>query len=101
MSGIKEVCDTFIDALEKVPEEFAKEFKTRVEDRTPVRTGTLKRGWNIEPTSTGVSIVNDVEYSSFVEYGTYKMEGRFMMTSTMLEADQILEIAVQRAGLTK
>jgi hypothetical protein len=50
-----------------------------VRDRTPVRTGNLRSQWMED----GDSIFNDVGYAPHVEYGTRRMEGRFMLTSSI------------------
>ena len=44
---------------------------------TPVRTGDLQRGWMLEA-MTG-DIINTMYYAGFVEVGTVKMAGRFMV----------------------
>lgn len=46
-------------------------------------------------------IFNDVRYASFVEYGTPKMEPRGMLRVTIMEAEQIAEVAAEKAGLKK
>jgi hypothetical protein len=47
---------------------------------TPVRTGRLKRGWAYKNTDT---IYNETPYTRYVEEGTYKMEGYFMVRDTL------------------
>ncbi len=49
--------------------------------RTPERTGDLKRGWMLE-SMTG-DIVNMVLYTPFVEFGTVKMAGSFMVFQSL------------------
>ena len=44
---------------------------------TPVRTGDLQSGFILE--SVTGDIINAVHYAGFVEYGTVKMAGRFMV----------------------
>ena len=55
--------------------------------RTPVRGGTLRRGWTasvdgLSITSAGgtytIEIVNPVEYASYVEYGHRQTPGRYV-----------------------
>jgi len=48
-----------------------------IRGRTPVRTGDLQRGFVLEP-ETG-DIINPVFYAAWVEFGTTKMWGHFMV----------------------
>ncbi len=48
---------------------------------TPVRTGDLQRGWMLEA-MTG-DIINLVHYTPFVEFGTVKMAGSFMVLQSL------------------
>lgn len=79
--------------------EFAMEFKSRVEQRTPVRTGALKGGWHIELKSTEMELSNTQEYMPYVEFGTPSFGPRAMVRTTLLESDQIIEVAKERAGI--
>lgn len=45
------------------------------------RTGDLQRGWMLEA-MTG-DIVNNVHYAAFVEFGTMKMAGHFMVVQSL------------------
>lgn len=85
--------------LVKFKREFASETAKRVEDRTPVVTGALKAGWLTSITQTGFNISNIREYAAYVEYGTPDMAPRAMLRTTLLEADQIAQVAKERAGL--
>ena len=62
-----------------------------IKKRTPVRTGTLRRGWELIHQRVGGVIQsiarNEVEYVGFVEYGTSKMEGAHMVESVLWELD--------------
>lgn len=86
-------------ALDGFAEEFADIFMGRVVRRTPVRTGALRNGWTSEVTDNSITVSNDVEYAAHVEYGTYKMEPRRMLTTTIMEAEDIAEQAARKAGL--
>lgn len=77
--------------------EWALEFKARVEEKTPVRTGALKAGYGITRRQTGFDFWNIEEYFKHVEQGTLTMAPRRMVGRTLLEADQITEIAIERA----
>lgn len=56
---------------------------------TPVDTGRLKTSWQAGPDhveeehGTAVEGGTNVEYAAFVEYGTHKMAGRFMLTKAV------------------
>lgn len=86
-------------ALDGFAEEFADIFMGRVRRRTPVRTGALRDGWTSEVTENSITIENNVEYAAHVEYGTYKMEPRRMLTSTLMEAEDIAAEAARKVGL--
>jgi hypothetical protein len=80
---------------------FIEEFLIRVMHRTPVITGTLQAGWEGKVVSDGYEISNNVEYASYVEYGTEKMAPRAMLQTTLAETESILEEAAKKAGLKK
>lgn len=97
-----EIDRMFIDLdtrLVKFKQEFAMEFQSRVEERTPVLTGALKKGWLTKLTQTGFTISNIQPYASYVENGTEKMAPRAMIATTLVEKDQIAKIAKEKAGL--
>lgn len=79
--------------------EFAKEFVMRVKQKTPVITGKLRDGWLSEVKKDVIEVSNTVDYAPFVEFGTHKMSPRGMLRSTVEEADQVAEVARQKAGL--
>lgn len=97
MSGIKEKVLGFKTRLRYFREEFGKEFMVRVMERTPVRTGLLQASWDFRLVDSNVEIRNNVEYASYVERGSERMEGRFMLATTAEEAEQIAEVAIERA----
>lgn len=89
--------------------ETAKVLFDKVKQKTPVKTGRLKRNWKIkgERTSNGyMSVVyNQTYYAPFVEYGhivhTKKgdkwVEGRYMLTKAQKETlDLYTKIATKR-----
>lgn len=76
--------------------EFANEFTERVQVKTPVRSGTLKNGWQQTMTNAGYELHNYVEYATYVEFGTTKMQPTGMVATTALEAQDITELAVKR-----
>ena len=97
MSAVRELL-TVVGDFKK---EFKDEFIQRVKRRTPVSNhpltaGTLQRGWDGEVLSDAIEITNEVEYASFVEYGTRHMSPRRMLGLTILEADLIADIAARK-----
>lgn len=54
-----------------------------VRGRTPVDTGNLKANWRFENAPQGIRFINDAPYAGFVELGTSKMAGRFMLSSSL------------------
>ena len=55
--------------------------------KTPVRSGALRDGFIIDVEG---AIVNNVDYASFVEFGTVNMAGRFMVTQSLPEIGERL-----------
>jgi hypothetical protein len=50
---------------------------------TPVRTGDLRKGWASRETGKWEWTVDDeVEYAGFVEYGTSRFAGRYMLNTS-------------------
>jgi prolyl oligopeptidase PreP (S9A serine peptidase family) len=94
----------FIDLktrLRKFKTEFAIEFKTRIEDKTPVRSGDLKAGYFIQQKQEGFEISNTKDYFQHVNNGTPTQRPQRMLERTMQEANSIAEIAANKAGLNK
>ena len=60
---------------------------------TPVKTGRLKAGWQNDNRS---AIYNEVPYTKYVEEGTYKMEGYFMVRDTLPKIEDYFGEMVQR-----
>ena len=66
------------DICEACAKEIAARLLAKVIKRTPVQTGTLRRGWNgnvqnMKVKKTGdlytIEVINPVEYAEYVEYG--------------------------------
>ncbi len=53
--------------------------------RSRVDTGEMRDGWHLEGTRYGVSIVNEVNHTSFNEYGTSRMSAQPMLRPSMAE----------------
>lgn len=63
--------------------ELAGKFFALVVPRTPAKSGTLRKGWAIQPVTSSAStyeveVKNDTDYASYVEYGHRQTPGRFV-----------------------
>jgi hypothetical protein len=85
--------------LRKFKREWASEAVTRIQQRTPVRTGDLQGGWGVTMKTTGFEIYNTKDYAAYVEYGTPKMAPVGMVRTTLLEKDDITKVAKERSGI--
>ena len=85
--------------LRRFKEEFGVELLERTRARTPVKSGALKGGWGFTNKKTSIEIYNTQEYAAYVEFGTDKMAPRAMLRTSLLEADQIIEVAKEKAGI--
>lgn len=83
--------------LRRFKEEFGMELMERVKQKTPVRTGALRDGWGFEQKRESISVYNTQEYAGYVEYGTEKMAPRAMLRTTLLEKEQIAQVAKERS----
>ncbi|MGH6646215.1 HK97 gp10 family phage protein [Aquabacterium sp.] len=79
--------------LDKLPQAFGDEFLKAVKQKTPVESGTLQQGWNLDVEGPVIEVSNEVPYAHFVEDGTEKMAPVGMLKATILEAPQILDRA--------
>ena len=62
----REIGERSKDVISKVSEEALDNIK----ENTPVDTGNLVNGWQMEVTGSSVLIYNNVPYATHVEYGT-------------------------------
>lgn len=99
MSLIDTKIDEIIAKLGKFEEEFAKEFVNRVKIKTPVLSGKLQDGWDYTINTGSIDISNSEDYAKYVEFGTVKQPPKAMVQTTMLEVDQIAEIAKEKAHI--
>lgn len=83
--------------LRNFKKEWALEFLERVRARTPVLTGALKDGWGFNMKQQSIDIWNTQDYAGYVEYGTEKMAPRAMLRTTLLESEQIAQVAKERS----
>ena len=79
--------------------QWADEAQRRIVNRTPVDTGALKADWKSVIAPGTIEINNTKEYASYVEMGTPHMRPQPMVRTTALEADQISQVAKDKAGL--
>lgn len=91
--------DRFIESCTK---NLAQEVMNSTVRRTPVRRGTLRKGWKIEnPRGRGaeftLDVANHVEYAPYVEYGHRTkggkgwVRGRYMLTKSLLNVAGVTE----------
>jgi hypothetical protein len=94
-----------IKKMGQLKKAFANEMLKRVKDRTPVRTGILQESWSVEVKKDSIDMKNDATneegefYVPFVEFGTAHMAGAFMLSTTILESQDILTVAKKNVGL--
>ena len=78
--------------LEGWMEDVLKDAVSTIERRTPRLSGTLADSFQLNKTDdNNYSIENDVEYFPYVEFGTSKMAGRYMVRTTIEELPAIAE----------
>ena len=88
-SVFESITKQIAEADDNFKKEFADEFEKRVKRRTPVDTGTLRRGWKVKVTSNSIDVKNDVPYAGYVEDGTEHMAGAHMLKTTVSETAAI------------
>lgn len=98
--------------------DIANEIIANTQMRTPVDSGRLRQNWRLgevlqDDNTVIVEIINNTEYASHVEYGHRqnvgqyvpaigkrlvqpKVEGKFMFTKSMNEADRDMEARVKK-----
>lgn len=80
------------NALRKAREASIEFGLKQIRSWTPVKTGRLKRGW----TSQGDTILNEVPYTIYVEEGTRKMEGYFMVRDSLPRIEEHYTDLIQK-----
>jgi len=78
---------------------FQNDFLDRWNRRTPVRTGVLQAGNEVEVTDTQFEFHNDIPYFPFVENGTPVMAPVGMLKATTFEAPAIWAEAARKAKI--
>ena len=69
--------------LKNLEDKSAADGEEIVKSYTPVRTGRLQKAWKIVDSMNGPIISNDVPYGIYVNNGTEKFQGRFMIEKTI------------------
>ena len=96
--------DAFYEAAVK---ELAARLLALVKKRTPVISGTLRRGWTVgelKKSESGyeIEVIDPIEYASYVEFGHRTrggkgwVPGRFMMTVSASELEGMAHEILQR-----
>lgn len=85
--------DVDFDAL---IENVLKEAMNRIERRTPVRSGALQAGWELEKSKGSYQITNKQDYAIYVEEGTATTPPVGMVRTTMEELQQITDDEVSK-----
>ena len=80
----------------KVVEDVTAEIKARVERRTPVDTGRAQSSWETSVTGHSARIFNETPYIGFLETGTSKMPGVYMVQTTLEEVPDIIHEAIEK-----
>lgn len=84
-----------ISNLNKVEARFQQLFLEAVQAKTPVVTGKLRDGFQLE----NGTLVNYVHYAGYVEFGTSYTRPVGMVSTTILEAPQLFQQAVEESDL--
>lgn len=79
--------------VEDTKQEFAKEFKSRWDRRTPVDTGTLQRGNSVVIAEKQMEFSNPVHYFPYIEDGTETHRPVGMLKTTVVESQAIWDEA--------
>jgi hypothetical protein len=77
--------------IQGLVEHVGKEIQSRVSNRTPVRTGTARDGWDLTVSPATVRINNSVPYIGILENGTSTHKANNMVRTTMEEVPSIIE----------
>lgn len=77
--------------------EFGMEVLERTRARTPVVTGEMKAGWGFTEKATELEFWNVSDHSAYVEFGTPTQAPQAPLRRTLLEANEITQIAAERA----
>lgn len=95
----EQVAKEFEQKIQLFKKYLIEEFERRVKDKTPVRSGAARDGYYVEDTGDGFELKNHMDYVQYLELGTEHMRPFAMVQTTMMEEDEIIRIAKEKAGL--
>lgn len=81
-----EIADQVGEANEELVQKVIQQMFDEIVSKTPVRTGTLRDGWEIGTDQ----IFNDVSYAGFIERGTPYISPVGMVETTIANIDNII-----------
>lgn len=105
---LQRLSDGDMDAFcHRTANELAARLLRKVRERTPVDTGTLRRGWDVgEIRKNGdtyeIEVINPTEYGPYVEYGHRTanhrgwVRGRFMLKMSEQDLEQMAPALIQQ-----
>jgi hypothetical protein len=71
--GGTEVTRELRDQVQRLAKSISQEILSNLKAKTPVRTGTARRGWQRNVVNRDITIENRVPYVPYLERGTRKM----------------------------
>jgi hypothetical protein len=72
-SGVEQAIDKLNESYADFLERVGSTVETALKDKTPVRTGNARAGWDRKTKQDGFSVENAVHYVPYLERGTPKM----------------------------
>jgi HK97 gp10 family phage protein len=101
LSGLRTISEALNEAISRGSGRAAHMIADLAAQLAPEKTGALKRSIHVEPGASPSewSVVTDVPYAAFVEYGTADSEAQPFLTPAAEQIDVELEIRreIQRA----
>ena len=105
---LQRLSDGDMDAFcRRTANELSARLLRKVRQRTPVDTGTLRRGWDVgeirkDGDTYEIEIINPTEYGPYVEYGHRTanhrgwVRGRFMLKMSEQDLEQMAPALIQQ-----
>lgn len=93
--------------IERCINDLAAELLARTKERTPARSGDLRRAWSVSSIRRvgkwyKIVLINNLEYAAYVEYGHRTsnhhgwVSGKFMMTISAKEIETLAPAVIER-----
>ena len=93
--------------IERCINDLAAELLARTKERTPARSGDLRRAWSVSSIRRvgkwyKIVLINNLEYAAYVEYGHRTsnqhgwVPGKFMMTISAKEIETLAPAVIER-----